>query len=89
MHQQHIVSTHRDTTVGLETWLMDTLSKVIAVINTAMKADALQLQNKKNIKDLDEEGSESVFSSKSLSVGVSLSLLFVLDCCHFLAQPLL
>ena len=40
---------------------MDTLSKVITVINTAMKADALQLQNKKNIKDLDEEGSESVF----------------------------
>lgn len=48
---------------------MDTLSEVIAVINVVMNADARQLQNKKNIKDLDEGGSESVlsfFSCKSL-----------------------
>lgn len=52
---------------------MDTPSKVIAAINTAMKADARQSQNKKNIKDFDEGGSESVLSvsCRSLQVGGS------------------
>lgn len=41
---------------------MDTQNKVIAAINVVMNADAQRLQNKKNMEDLNEEGSESVLS---------------------------